>query len=301
MAAQRSLDEQLAPLRKVPPTEAGAPRSDWTSRLRALRAPARPAALRRAPRLLSYLLLGTLTGVALLVAAATLPVVFGYHAYIVYGGSMAPSIRAGSVAVSKPSSPQQLEVGHVIARRPSPDDSPVLHRIVDITTVDGQRYFVTQGDKNNAPDPDPVTFEGPGDKVVYSVPYAGYILHYGGSGLGRLLLIAAPLATLAVMVLHDTWRPPRRGKGSGTGSAGKGGGEETSPPDTTPPPQEDEAPRQAAAVLIEPPTSWRPAAPLLLPAPLGRWHSRRRWPTRAAGSPPRGAWEASPGGRPLSA
>ena len=268
MATERSLDEQLEPLREVAPTEAAAPRSEWTGRVGALRALARPSALRRATRLLSYALLGALSGVALLVAAATLPVVFGYHAYIVYGGSMAPSIKAGSVAVSKPSSPQSLEVGDVIARRPFPDSPPVLHRIVDITTVDGQRHFVTQGDENAAPDPDPVAFDGAGDKVVYSVPYAGYILHYGGGRLGRLLLIAAPLAALAVLVLRDTWRRPRRGKGSGTGSAGKGGGEETSPPIAISPPQEDEAPRQAAAVLIDPPTSWWPAASLLLLAPL---------------------------------
>ena len=181
---------------------------------------------------------------------------------------MAPSIKAGSVAVSKPSSPQQLAVGDVIARRPSSDSPPVLHRIVEITTVDGQPSFVTQGDANGAPDPNPVTFDEPGDKVVYTVPYAGYILHYGGSGLGRLLLIAIPLAALAFTFLRDTWRRPRRKKGSVTDSGGKGREEETSPSEAVSPPQEDEAPQQAAAVLMAPPTFWRPAASLLLLAPL---------------------------------
>lgn len=269
MATERIPHEgPTATERIVAPNDKATARSDSTGRAGALRALARLAALRRAPRLLSYVLLGALTGVALLVAAATLPVFFGYHTYVIYGGSMAPSIKAGSVAVSRPSNPQELGIGDVIARRSSPDSPPVLHRIVDITTVDGQRSFVTQGDGNATPDPDPVTFDGAGDKVVYSVPFAGYILHYGGSGLGRLLLIATPLATMAFTFLRDTWRRPRRKKGSVTDPGGQGREEESSPSEAVSPPQEDEAPRQAAAVLMAPPTFWRPAASLLLLAPL---------------------------------
>lgn len=261
---------------------------------------ARPGALRRGVRLLSYASLGALIGVGLLVAAVTLPVLFGYHNYIVYGGSMAPSLKARSVAVSKPTNAQELQVGDTIVRRSSPDSPPVLHRIVDITVVGGQHLFTTQGDANRTPDPEPVVLEGPGDKVIYSVPYAGYILHYAGSGLGRLVLIGAPLAILAVIVLRERWRWPRRGKGSGTGSAGKGGGEETSPSDTTSPPQEDEAPRQAAAVLIEPQTSWWAAASLLLLAPLAlALASALADPSRWV--PPKGAWGAKLGGRSLGA
>jgi signal peptidase len=208
--------------------------------------------------------LGALSGVAVLVAAATLPVLFGYHTYVVEGGSMGSSLKAGSVAVSKPTSPYALEIGDIIARRSSPDSPPVLHRIVDITVEDGQRLFTTQGDVNRTPDPQPVAFDGQGDKVVYSVPYAGYILHYVGSGLGRLLLIGAPLALLAATVLRDKWRRPRQRKGSGTGTAAEEGAEETLPLDTTPPPEEEEAPREAAAALIEPPSPWRRLAPLLL-------------------------------------
>lgn len=211
MATERSPSkEPAATLRIVATTETAAPRSDWTGRVGALSALARPAAFQRGARLLSYAVLGALIGVAVLVAAATLPVLFGYHTYVVEGGSMGSSLKAGSVAVSKPTSPYALDIGDIIARRSSPDTPPVLHRIVDISIEDGQRVFVTQGDVNRTPDPQPVAFDGPGDKVVYSVPYAGYILHYVGSGLGRLLVIGAPLALLAATVLREKWRPPRQ-------------------------------------------------------------------------------------------
>ncbi|MDZ4277862.1 MAG: signal peptidase I [Dehalococcoidia bacterium] len=204
----------------------------------------------------------------LLVAAATLPVLFGYHTYVVHGGSMGPSLKAGSVAVSKPTSPYDLEIGDVIARRESPDSAPVLHRVVTITVADGQRRFTTQGDVNGTPDPQPLALDGPGDRVVFSVPYAGYVLDFARSREGQLLLIGGPLAILAAIVLRERWRPPRQGKGSRAGTATEEGAEATLPLDTTPSPEEEEAPREAAAVLIEPPRPRRPAALVPVLAPL---------------------------------
>ncbi len=206
------LVEQAAYLKLVAPIE-----SDKTGRAGVLSALARPSAFRGLGRLLSYAVMGALIGVALLVAAATAPALLGYHTYIVYGGSMGEGLPQGSAAVSKATSAQELSVGDIIARRVSPDSPVVLHRIVDITVVDGQRLFVTQGDANATPDPDPVAFEGTGDRVVYSVPFAGYLLDYAKGGQGRLLLIVAPLALLAVMRLREKWHSRRTQRGAVAG------------------------------------------------------------------------------------
>ena len=233
--------EPAATLRIVAPTETAAPSNDMTGRVGALSALPRSAAFRRGGRLLPYAVLGALIGVALLVAAATLPALFGYHTYIVYGGSMGRGLLQGSAAVSKPTSAQELSIGDVIARRESPDRPPVLHRIVDISVVDGQRLFVTQGDANRTPDPEPVAFEGTGDRVVYSVPFVGYLLHFAKSGLARLLLIGAPLAILAGIMLREAWRPRRPGAEAGTDD-----GERALPPDASPPAEPEEEYRDAA-------------------------------------------------------
>jgi signal peptidase len=150
----------------------------------------------KALRILSCALAAALAGVVVAVAVAVLPTLFGYHAYIVYGGSMTPSLRLGSVAVAKPVSPEELRVGDVIARRWSPDSSAVLHRIVDITIDDGQYVLVTQGDQNGRPDPDPVFVEGKGDKIIYAVPYVGFLLHFARTTIGFVSLVAIPIAFL---------------------------------------------------------------------------------------------------------
>jgi signal peptidase len=161
--------------------------------------------VRQAARLLSFVVLGTVVGALLLVAAATVPILFGYHTYTVDGGSMEPTLRLGSVAVAKPTAPAALEIGDIIAYRTSPDSTRVLHRVVGISKVDGKLAFFTQGDRNEAPDIDPVVPVGPGDKVVYSVPYAGYILNFAQSWLGRALLLGVPIAGLIV----NPWRERR--------------------------------------------------------------------------------------------
>ena len=225
MASTGSLNEETSAAQNV-----AALRSNLTGRLGAIRALSRLATLPRGARLLSYALLGLITGVVLLVAAATLPAFFGYHTYVVYGGSMGAGLRQGSVAVSKPTSSQELSIGDVVTRQAAPDSPPVLHRIVDITIVDGERHFVTQGDANRTPDAEPIAFEGTGDRVVYSVPLVGYLLHYAGNKVGRLLLIGAPMLILGVMFVREKWRslrPPHFGTGAEQSSPADGSPRDT--------------------------------------------------------------------------
>ena len=236
--------EPAANPRVVAPPETAAPSNDMTDRVGALSALPRSAVFRRGVRLLSYAVMGALIGVTLLVAAATAPTLFGYHTYIVYGGSMGEGLPQGSAAVSKATSAQELSVGDIIARPGSSASTAVLHRIVDVTVVDGQRLFVTQGDANATADPEPVGLAGTGDRVVYSVPYAGYLLDYAGGGRGRLLLIVAPLALLAAIMLREnlqerlqlSWRTP----------SGAAAGEGPPSGDAAPPPSIEDEYRDAA-------------------------------------------------------
>ncbi len=175
-----------------------------------MRAPALPLAVSRRLRLLSYAVLAVLLGIAALVALATLPVLFGYHTYVVNGGSMEPNLKSGSVAVARATSPFALQVGDVIARRESQDGPAVLHRISRIDDDGTGRVLYTQGDANRTEDPEPVMLLGSGDKVIYSVPYVGHILNFGGSTRGNVLLLGVPLALLAVMSLYEKLQSRRR-------------------------------------------------------------------------------------------
>jgi hypothetical protein len=77
----------------------------------------------------------------------------------------------------------------------------VLHRIVQITNDNGQPGFITQGDRSATPDAVPVALQGSGDKVIYTVPYAGYILDFARSMLGKIVLIGLPLPALLGLFL----------------------------------------------------------------------------------------------------
>ena len=169
--------------------------------------------VRRALLLCSYGAFACLLGVLALIATATVPVLFGYHNYTVGGNSMEPALKQGSVALAAPTSPRALRVGDIIAYRQSPENPPVLHRIVQIVTnEDGQLGFITQGDQNPSPDTQPVALQGPGDKVMYTVPYAGYILDFAGSTPGKVLLIGVPLPVLLVMFFSSGKRTAKPAK-----------------------------------------------------------------------------------------
>jgi signal peptidase len=210
MAAERKpLEKPAATLRMVTPEEPVAPQNQNTGRVEAVNALARPAALRRGVRLLSYAVLGALISVAGLVAAATLPVLFGYHSFIIYGGSMAPALRAGDVALTKPVAAEDVRVGDIIATRSNSQASPVLHRVTAIEEEDGQRQFIIKGDRNDSADPEPVFLLGSGDRVVHRVPLAGYLIHFVRTLPGRLLFLILPSLLLGGMILWEIWRPRR--------------------------------------------------------------------------------------------
>lgn len=144
-----------------------------------------------------------------LVAAASVPRLFGYHTFIVYGGSMAPALRPGDVALTKPVAAEDVQVGDIIATRPNPQASSVLHRVTAIEEKDGQRQFVIKGDRNDGADPEPVLLLGSGDRVVHRVPLAGYLIHFVRTLPGRLLFLLVPTVLLGGMIVWEIWRPRR--------------------------------------------------------------------------------------------
>jgi signal peptidase len=144
---------------------------------------------------------------------STLPVLWGWHAYTVTSGSMAPLVEPGDVVVAAPvHAPARLKPGTVIVVRPfHAGGEPVTHRV--ITRLPDGTYR-TKGDANPEPDarlsrPDQVVARA---RIV--VPMAGLIqfkLGRRAAALGLVLIVlslALPalirrrrLTTLAVVGL----------------------------------------------------------------------------------------------------
>jgi signal peptidase len=166
------------------------------------------AALRGVQIAASVLLLAAIS----VVLVGVLPTFFGAESFTVYSGSMVPTNHVGAHAVVRGSRTSELKPGDVITyRTPQRPDTLVTHRLVGITeTADGKRQFRTKGDANTAED---VVLTDQGavlGKVVYSVPYAGYIVEFSRRLEGRLLLIAAPALLLAVDYLRSRVRRSER-------------------------------------------------------------------------------------------
>lgn len=154
-----------------------------------------------------YAVLFAAVGVLL---AATLPAFRGFHTVTVYGGSMGESLPAGSVAVTQPVDAQALRVGDVIAIGGRRDGLPVLHRIVAIDDTDGQRVVTTRGDANETNDPQPITVEGRGDRVVYHIPWIGYFLAFARTQLGLAMLVGLPGTAWVIVQILSAWRSRAR-------------------------------------------------------------------------------------------
>ncbi len=102
------------------------------------------------------------------------PALFGYQLYVVESGSMSPTLKVGSVILSKePEDAAALKIGDIVTFRSNVGDT-VTHRIIDVIELeDGTVKYQTKGDNPiNSPDPDLLD---PGQiiaKMVMKIPFA---------------------------------------------------------------------------------------------------------------------------------
>ena len=165
---------------------------------------------------LAFLSVLGLTGLLLVTAAA--PRLWGYQTYVIYGSSMEPTIKLGSLILAKPANVGDLQVGDIIVFR-SGNETTVTHRITGIREEDGQRYFKTKGDATNGADPQEVRLEGGVHRLAYHVPYVGYFVDFAKSTTGMILLVVLPALGLMALYLTNS----REGAATDREAAGEAG------------------------------------------------------------------------------
>jgi len=148
-------------------------------------------------KIVYYALIGFIILVALLLIISVLPITGNYKVMTVISGSMEPDIKMGSVAVVKPVA--DYKIGDVITFGPvSKTKAPTSHRIYDIKVVDGKPVYITKGDANNAPDAREVFQKDIIGKVLFSVPYLGYVVNFAQKPIGFSLIIIVPAAIIII-------------------------------------------------------------------------------------------------------
>lgn len=119
--------------------------------------------------------------------------------YIVPTGSMIPTIKSGSVALVNPKY-SDLKVGDIIAfTSPIDSNQTIIHRIYQI---DGQK-IKTKGDNNNAVDAWTVSPELIKGKLIFAIPYLGYLAGFIKTKIGFAIVVGIPTVILLVSYILD--------------------------------------------------------------------------------------------------
>lgn len=145
--------------------------------------------------------------VALLLAAAFVPSLFGLESLVVSSGSMSPAMPVGTVALTREVDSRSISTGDIISYRRRGFAETTTHRVANVKVDGSQVVFTTKGDANGAPDPEPVIVEDRIHRVEYVVPAAGYVVRYARTPLGAVVLFLVPLAGLALERRKRRTRP----------------------------------------------------------------------------------------------
>ncbi len=124
------------------------------------------------------------------------PMPLGFGMSVVLSGSMEPELSVGDMIIVVPS--DAYAIGDVVVFQSG--RTAVVHRIIGI---EGEEV-ITQGDANNAPD-DPISLSAVRGKVVFTVPFVGYLVNLIKTPLGTILLLG-----LAIFFLESSFKKDKK-------------------------------------------------------------------------------------------
>ena len=146
-------------------------------------------------KLVYYIFVAFIAIIAILLIVSVFPITGNYKLMIVQSGSMTPAIKIGSIVVVKPA--EDYKIGDIITFGSyTRTKAPTTHRIYEIKVQGGEPSYITKGDANNAPDQREITKRDILGKVLFSVPYFGYVVDFSKKPLGFALIIIVPAAII---------------------------------------------------------------------------------------------------------
>lgn len=125
------------------------------------------------------------------------PTIFGHQIYIVRSNSMSPTFETGSLLLVKHVDTSSIQVNDIITFKEKNDSVATTHRVVKILNDNGLQ-FVTRGDANNVDDPMPVSADEVVGRVVFWIPYIGYLLGFIRTKEGLLVFIIVPALIIII-------------------------------------------------------------------------------------------------------
>lgn len=162
--------------------------------------------------------------------AVVVPLATGSTPLAVLTGSMRPGYPPGTLVVIRPVDPSQIQVGDVVTYQlESGRPGVATHRVVEVGyRADGEVQLVTQGDANNAPDPEPVREVQLVGRLWYAVPYLGHVSTVL-TGDRRTLVVSV---VAGAFIAYGVWQIT-------SGTLGRSRRDDTASPATEPAPAAD--------------------------------------------------------------
>jgi len=161
-------------------------------------------AIGRSVKIVSGLLLVALISLIFFVLLAPH---FGFTFLTIMGDSMAPVLPAGSVTLVQPVESSDIQIGDIIAYKSGSETSPlVTHRVIALIYGEESLSFQTSGDANEKPDRNLVSASKVIGKVVFHIPFIGFIMHFVKRPLGYGLLIGLPALTIIIIEIESIIR-----------------------------------------------------------------------------------------------
>jgi len=146
---------------------------------------------------ITYIIYGLVIIFAFLAISAKFSI-GGIKLLVVKSGSMEPTIRTGSLVVDRTA--KEYKESDIITFRSTNDPSnTTTHRIVGIEKQDNSVEFITKGDANDSNDPLKLNPDLIIGKVVFKIPYLGYIVAFARTMPGLIILVIIP----ATIIIYD--------------------------------------------------------------------------------------------------
>lgn len=134
---------------------------------------------------------------------------FGIEVKIVQSGSMEPALPLGSMIIVVPT--EEYREGDIITfGSDTREVIPTTHRIISISAIEGKMVYRVKGDANENEDLKSVEADEVIGKVIFHIPYLGYILDLAKKPIGFALLIGIPAFLVIIDELTKIYREGRR-------------------------------------------------------------------------------------------
>ncbi len=156
-----------------------------------------------------YVLFAAIAAVALFLTVSALPITGNYKVKIVLSGSMEPEIKTGSIVVIRPA--DNYGIGDIITfGKDTKKDIPTTHRIIKTRVVGGKMLYTTKGDANNGPDGKEIRENEIAGKMMFSVPFLGYMIDFAKKPAGFAIIIIIPAIVIVYDEIKKIWKEMRK-------------------------------------------------------------------------------------------